>query len=547
MRLFEPIPPPYDPLEWLKLPLQDRGRKACQSWAVDGYGTPVAVYAVYLIKLVLYVGGWAFFCTLSPRLGGIGDIASWWLDPIAFQKAILWSMLFEGLGLGCGSGPLTGRYLPPVGGFVYFLRPGTTKLSMLPKVPLLGGTRRTWFDVALYAAVLGLTVRILVAAEPTFTLLLPLVLLIPVLGLADKTIFLALRGEHYWVTLLVFVAAENWIAGAKSVQIALWFWAGFSKLGHHFPTVVCVMMSNSPLTRFAWLRKRMYRAYPDDLRPSRLAELMAHGGTLLEFSVAIVMLLSPGGPTLIVGIVLMLALHGFITSNVPMGVPIEWNVMVVYGAFALFWAHPEVSVLDLGSLPLAAFLLVVLVGFPLLSNFAPERISFLLGMRYYAGNWAYSVWLFRGDSYRKLDKLTKSTPWIYDQLDRLYDHSTSVGLVSKVVAFRMMHLHGRALTDVIPKAVDEFTDYEFVDGEIIAGSVLGWNFGDGQLHDEQLLAAVQEQCCFTEGELRCVFVESQPLGGRTLSYRIVDAATGPHAAGSLAIRALRARQPWDLP
>ena len=39
----------------------------------------------------------------------------------------------------------------------------------------------------------------------------------------------------------------------------------------------------------------------------------------------------------------MLMLHGFITSNVPMGVPIEWNVMVVYGVFVLFWAHPDVS------------------------------------------------------------------------------------------------------------------------------------------------------------------------------------------------------------
>ena len=30
-------------------------------------------------------------------------------------------MLFEVLGLGCGSGPLTGRYLPPVGGFLSFI------------------------------------------------------------------------------------------------------------------------------------------------------------------------------------------------------------------------------------------------------------------------------------------------------------------------------------------------------------------------------------------------------------------------------------------
>jgi hypothetical protein len=26
--------------------------------------------------------------------------SNWWLTPIAFQKAILWSMMFEGTGLG---------------------------------------------------------------------------------------------------------------------------------------------------------------------------------------------------------------------------------------------------------------------------------------------------------------------------------------------------------------------------------------------------------------------------------------------------------------
>lgn len=55
---------------------------------------------------------------------------------------------------------------------------------------------------------------------------------------------------------MVFVLAENWIPGAKSVQAALWFWAGFSKLNHHFPAVVGVMTSNSPFTPVAWLRRR---------------------------------------------------------------------------------------------------------------------------------------------------------------------------------------------------------------------------------------------------------------------------------------------------
>ena len=85
---------------------------------------------------------------------------------MAFQKAILWCMLFEGLGLGCGSGPLTGRYAPPVGGFLYFLRPGTTKLPLFPRAPLLGGHRRTALDVLLYAALVTALVAALVAPAP---------------------------------------------------------------------------------------------------------------------------------------------------------------------------------------------------------------------------------------------------------------------------------------------------------------------------------------------------------------------------------------------
>ena len=261
--------------------------------------------------------------------------------------------------------------LPAVWGLLYFLRPGTTKLPLFPALPLLGGTRRTWLDVTLYLALLVVLVRALLASELDAALLVPIVALVPLVGLADRTIFLALRAEHYWTMAVCFAFATNWIAGAKAVQLALWFWAGFSKLNHHFPSVVCVMTSNSPVLRFGWLRRRMYRHYPDDLRPSRLAEWMAHAGTALELTVPVVLLLSTGGPSLVVGMVMVLMLHGYITSNVPMGVPIEWNFAVVYGAFALFWAHPDVTLGAIGPLPLTLFLAVMLVGLPLAGNLFP--------------------------------------------------------------------------------------------------------------------------------------------------------------------------------
>ncbi|MEM6293238.1 MAG: DUF3556 domain-containing protein [Myxococcota bacterium] len=547
MGLIAPTPPPYDPLEWDRLPLPEKLQAVCRAWALQGYGTPIGVFALYGLKVGAYVGGWLAFCSLSPALGGPSSIESWWANPIAFEKAIVWSLLFEVLGLGCGSGPLTGRYLPPVGGFLYWLRPGTTKLSLVPSLPGLGGHRRTWLDVVAYAGLLVAAVLALVAPDPGVAQWLPLMILVPLLGILDKTIFLAARAEHYWVTIVCFVISPAPLAAAMAVQLALWFFAGVSKLNHHFPTVVCVMTSNSPLTGFAWFRKLLYRRYPDDLNPSTLAVVAGHFGTALELAVPLVLISGEGGIVTVVGLVLMVALHGFITSNVPMGVPIEWNVMVVYGAFVLFWAHPDLHLLDVG-LPTGAFLVVMLLVLPILGNLVPRAVSFLLSMRYYAGNWPCSVWLFREESWAKLEALTKSAPWVYDQLGVVYDRSTSVGLVGKVIAFRAMHLHGRALASLVPRAVEGAGDFErftWLDGELVAGLALGWNFGDGHLHDEQLMRALQAQCGFEPGEVRCVFIESQPLHRQRLQYRIADAASGVLERGELEVSRLRTLQPWN--
>jgi hypothetical protein len=107
-----------------------------------------------------------------------------------------------------------------------------------------------------------------------------------------------------------------------------------------------------------------------------------------------------------------------------------------------------------------------------------------------------------------------------------------------------MHLHGRALSLILPSAVERVEDYEWVDGEVVAGMVLGWNFGEGHLHSEQLLRSVQAQCAFEDGELRCIMVESQPLGRGTLHYRVLDAKTGVLAVGDVDVAELRRRQPW---
>src|SRR2546429_465241 len=119
--------------------------------------------------------------------------------------------------------------------------------------------------VALYVATVALSIVALASPAPGHDVLVAIAVLLPVLGILDKTLFLCARGEHYWTTIAVMVLASDFVPGAKAVHASLWFWAGFSKLNHHFPSVVGVMTSNSPVTRFAWIRRLMYRRYPEDL------------------------------------------------------------------------------------------------------------------------------------------------------------------------------------------------------------------------------------------------------------------------------------------
>src|SRR6185436_14971552 len=194
----------------------------------------------------------------------------------------------------------------------------------------------------------------------------PIVVLLPLCGLADKTILLAARVEHHFAMIVCFLLAGNYIAACKVVQLSIWFWAGVSKLTVAFGYVIPVMTVNNPLVRSARLRRRMFVSYPDDLRPSRLGRGMAHAGTFLEFAAPLTLLFVTGpGPQLVVGMIFVLLLHGFILGSMPAGAVFEWNLLSLYAAFFLFVGHPDVTILDVDSVPMALYLVVGLILLPL--------------------------------------------------------------------------------------------------------------------------------------------------------------------------------------
>ena len=110
---MSPAAPEFDVEEWLTLPYHERVRAMCRTWAMQGFGAPAVAYLFYVVKLAVYAGGFLAFACTSRGLD-LSNFSLWWDSPIAFEKAVVWTMLYEVIGLGCASGPLTARYLPPV-------------------------------------------------------------------------------------------------------------------------------------------------------------------------------------------------------------------------------------------------------------------------------------------------------------------------------------------------------------------------------------------------------------------------------------------------
>lgn len=568
MGFLQPAPPPFDLEEWKAKPFLSRLKPNAQDWAVNGFGAPGIVYVLYAMKLLVFVAvPYLVIGTTTPRIGGLGDIGRWWTQPIVFQKAAVWMILWEILGLGSGSMQLTARFSPIIGGVLYWLRPGTVRLPPWPaRVPLTKGTRRSIADVALYAGVLASALYLLVssgerAAGFAGGRLDPIGIGVLIgfwalLGVRDKVPFLAARPEVYGFLLLVSLfPLRNAIVGWQFVFFFIWWGAAASKLNRHFPFVVAVMGSNTPWNRSHKAKAKLYVDYPEDLRPSRAAAFAAHAGTVWEFGLPLVMLLARGSTLQTIAVIGMIVFHAHIISTIPMGVPLEWNFFMIFGLAFLFGHYGAVPLSHVNNPGMIVVLAVMGIVIPVVGNLYPEKVSFLLSMRYYAGNWASSTWLFckQTDAEEKIDSgIYKVAPTTVKQLAKVYDPVTADYVLEKGIAFRAMHSHGRALNGLLARAVDDVDAYSVRDGETIAGIVTGWNFGDGHFHDRQLLEAVQERCAFAPGDLRVITLESQPAHIQAQKYRIYDAAAGLLEEGWVDVAEMVKRGPWleeswDLP
>src|SRR5690349_7523824 len=336
--------PVLDFEEWVRGTRAEKIVPMARHWAEVGFGTPVVLHLFYVVKIVLYVlGGWLF--ALATRgIDGFTDVASWYAEPIVFEKIVLYTMLFEVVGLGCGFGPLNNRFWPPLGSPLYWLRPKTIRLPPWPtRVPLTKGDARTPLDIALYAGLLIALVVAMFGAVPAWQLWTVLGFL-AVAGLRDKVIFLAARGEVYGSFAVACLFAElvsttDAILAAKLVCLIIWLGAATSKLTRHFPFVISTMMSNNPVLRPKWLKRKFFKDFQEDLRPGWPSHLLAHTSTAIEGLVPLVLFFAHGTTAGIIAAFVMLLFHFGILSSIPMGVPLEWNVFMMFGVTVLFLGH----------------------------------------------------------------------------------------------------------------------------------------------------------------------------------------------------------------
>ena len=559
--------PVIDFEQWSKGTRSEKIRPMARHWAEVGFGTPVALHLFYVVKILLYILIGAVFALATKGIDGWSTIGQWWTEPIVLQKVVLYTMLFEVIGLGCGFGPLNNRFYPPMGSILYWLRPNTIRLPPWPgRIPLTRGDNRDPVDVILYGALLVMLLVALLSdgtgpdpALGTEVGLLPawqswtILALVACAGLRDKVIFLALRGEVYVPFVVAFLfGGQNVIIAAKLACVVIWMGAATSKLNKHFPFVISTMMSNSPVIRMRSLKRRFFERFPDDLRPGPLSRGLAHISTAIEMLVPLVLLFSHGGwPTAIAAFV-MVCFHLGILSAIPMGVPLEWNVFMIFCVLALFVGHAEVGLSDMTN-PWPVILFVVMASIVVTGNLAPRKVSFLPGMRYYAGNWDTTLWCIKPSAEAKIaDGIVAIANMPAAQLEKFYGSKEAAQIPLYMgYAFRGFNTHGKALFTLAHRAMaydnedGNEDDYSVTDGERICSMAIGWNFGDGHMHNEQLIAALQRRCRFEPGEVRVVVLDAQPIHRQTQRYRLVDAATGEFERGYVNVADMVVRQPWD--
>jgi hypothetical protein len=195
---------------------------------------------------------------------------------------------------------------------------------------------------------------------------------------------------------------------------------------------------------------------------------------------------------------------------------------------------------------LLALTLAGALFFPVLGNLRPDLVSFLPSLRQYAGNWATATWWFAPGAEAKLNEhIVKPALMQKDQLSAIYGEEAAEVVMQQLLGWRSLHSQARGLNSVaMTQLGDDIDDYTPREAEFSCNAITGFNFGDGHLHNQVMLEAVQKRCKYKPGEFIVVWVESEPILNGRQQYWVWDAGVGIVERGSWSVKEAVEQQPW---
>ena len=328
----------------------------------------------------------------------------------------------------------------------------------------------------------------------------------------------------------------------------VWVGAGFSKFGKHFSNVIPPMVSN---TIFApkWVRRAHYRDFPRDLRPSRLADFMAHvNGTTVEIAAPLVLFFSTnkwvtlaavrvdGGLPPVhhldvpargaAGMERGLRLHDDLP--VPRLPELERIRPVEHVAAVAGSRHRRrAAVLPGAGQPAARQGVLPAFDAAVRGQLGLGGVGFRAGCRAEAGP-GHPLGVEPGRPVRRAG----------------YEPKWAEITLQRTIAWRSMHSQGRGLFSLLLTHLPDIDVRTVREGEFVCNSLIGFNFGDGHLHDADMIRAVQREAAFEPGECVIAWVESEAFGSGVQHYQLIDAALGVIERGTWKVADAVAEQPW---
>ena len=288
------------------------------------------------------------------------------------------------------------------------------------------------------------------------------------------------------------------------------------------------------------LKSNLYRNFPKDVSPSEMTVVLAYFGIFLEVAAAI-FIFSNVFFIREVGLLCSFVLHCYIFFTFPLGSVNEWNLMNLLASYSLFyhtideypieWYRNIFVEMDW---ILRCLLLYLIVIVPLIGNIEPEKFSFLLSYRYYAGNWEANFMILKSKVWREIfvpnlkdvSKFNANTLHFADTFEtERKGNSLSWRLLSS--------LNGKSILHIIKLLMFKYgfgnninaKDCLFLDCGFVMHNTVGWHFADGQNAADNFLYALKKRFGVEKlelGDVIWVHVNAIPLFSKKVKFYVFD-------------------------